>query len=129
MTKSVRENQKLCVKKVCVKGVLPSVKKVEKRPKMAFTGTFDFHGKKKTLPRGGFFQLSQRAAFFFSVKIKSARESFFWPFFDFFHRRKMAFTHTFLEFFTGGRNFSRTVRRIFSRVGFFFHGREMKKFT
>ena len=52
MTKSVRENQKLCVKKVkkvCVKGVLPSVKKVEKRPKMAFTGTFDFHGKKKTL--------------------------------------------------------------------------------
>ena len=50
VTKSVRENQKLCVKKVkkvCVKGVLPSVKKVEKRPKMAFTGTFDFHGGKK----------------------------------------------------------------------------------
>ena len=59
-------------------------------------------------------------AFFFPVKIKSARESFFWPFFDFFHGWKMAFTHTFFEFFTGGRKFSRTLVRIFSRVGFFF---------
>ena len=30
------------------KGKMP-VKKPKKRPKMAFTGTFDFHGKKKTL--------------------------------------------------------------------------------
>ena len=48
--KSVREKFGLPVKsskKVCVKATLPSVKKVEKRPKMAFTGTFDFHGKKK----------------------------------------------------------------------------------
>ena len=37
------------LEKVCVKGTFPSVKKVKKRPKMAFTGTFDFHGKKKTL--------------------------------------------------------------------------------
>ena len=36
-------------KKVCVKATFPSVKKVGKRPKNAFTGTFDFHGKKKTL--------------------------------------------------------------------------------
>ena len=51
--KSVRENFGLPVKrakKVCVKAPSPSVKKVEKRPKMAFTGTFDFHGEKKTLP-------------------------------------------------------------------------------
>ena len=48
--KSVRENFGLPVKsskKVCVKVTLPSVKKVEKRLKMAFTGTFDFHGGKK----------------------------------------------------------------------------------
>ena len=48
--KSVRENFWLPVKKwkkVCVKATFPSVKKVEKRPKMAFTGTFDFHGEKK----------------------------------------------------------------------------------
>ena len=48
--KSVRENFGLPVKsskKVCVKATLPSVKKTEKRPKKAFTGTFDFHGKKK----------------------------------------------------------------------------------
>ena len=48
--KSVREKFWLPVKsskKVCVKATFPSVKKVEKGPKMAFTGTFDFHGKKK----------------------------------------------------------------------------------
>ena len=48
--KSVRENFGPPVKsskKVCVKATLPSVKKTEKRPKMAFTGTFDFHGEKK----------------------------------------------------------------------------------
>ena len=67
--KSVRENFGLPVKswkKVCVKasslsvkklengpksgreiGFLP-VKKLKKWPKMAFTGTFDFHGKKNT---------------------------------------------------------------------------------
>ena len=58
--------------------------------------------------------------FFFPMKIKSARESFFWPFFDFFHGWKMAFTHTFFEFFTGGPKFSRTLVRIFSRVDLFF---------
>ena len=68
------------------------------------------------------------AFFFFPVKIKSARESFFWPFFDFFHGWKMAFTHTFFEFFTGDRKFSRTFFRIFSRVGFFFHGKEMRNY-
>ena len=35
------------MEKVCVKATLLFVKKVEKRPKMAFTGTFDFHGAKK----------------------------------------------------------------------------------
>ena len=41
------------LEKVCVKATLPSVKKVKKSPKKAFTGTFDFHGeKKKTLGRG-----------------------------------------------------------------------------
>ena len=54
--------------------------------------------------------------FLFPVKIKSARESHFWPFFDFFHGRKSCFhahffplfhgqskvfTDTFLDFFTG----------------------------
>ena len=50
--KCVRENFRLPVKmleKVCVKATFPSVKKIKKRPKIAFTGTFDFHGKKKTL--------------------------------------------------------------------------------
>ena len=36
----------------------------------------------------------------------------------------MAFTQTFFEFFTGGRKFSRTLGRIFSRVDFFFTGRK-----
>ena len=44
-------------------------------------------------------------------------------FFDFFHGWKMAFTHTFFEFFTGGRKFSRTLFRIFSRVCFFFYSK------
>ena len=39
--------------------------------------------------------LGEWQRFFFPVKIKRARESFFWPFFDFFHGWKMAFTHTF----------------------------------
>ena len=65
-------------------------------------------------------------AFFFLVKIKSVRESFF---FAFFHGWKMAFTHTFFEFFTGGRKFSRTLFRIFSRVGFFFSREGNEKFS
>ena len=36
------------LEKVCVKAIFPSVKKVKKRLKMAFTGTFDFDGKKNT---------------------------------------------------------------------------------
>ena len=44
--KSVRENTNCAWKSVREK-IFPSVKKTEKGPKMAFTGTFDFHGKKK----------------------------------------------------------------------------------
>ena len=35
------------------------------------------------------------SVFFFYVKIKSVRETFFWPFFEFFHAQKIAFTHVF----------------------------------
>ena len=60
--------------------------------------------------------------FVFPVKIKSARESHFRPFLDFFHGRKRGFhahfllhfhgqskvfTDAFMDFFTGGFSFSR----------------------
>ena len=44
--KSARENTNCAWKSVREKN-FPSVKKTEKGPKMAFTGTFDFHGEKK----------------------------------------------------------------------------------
>ena len=47
--KYVRENFWVPLKikqKVCVKANFPLVKKVKTRPKIAFTGTFDFHWKK-----------------------------------------------------------------------------------
>ena len=49
IVKSVRENFWLPVKswkKVCVKTIFYPWKNSKKGPKMAFTGTFDFHGKK-----------------------------------------------------------------------------------
>ena len=64
------------------------------------------------------------AAFFFPVKIKSARESHFWPFFDFFHGRQHPFHAHFFHFFhahflvftdTFGHFFA------FSRALFYFH--------
>ena len=64
---------------------------------------------------------SRRPAFFFScVKIKSVRETFFGPFFEFFHGQKIAFTHTFLQVFTYSQNFSRALLMIFSRMDFVF---------
>ena len=62
--------------------------------------------------------------FFFPVKIKSARESLFWPFFGFFHGWQSRFHAHFFELFTGSPKFSRTLFRIFSRVGFFFTERK-----
>ena len=61
------------------------------------------------------------SVFFSSVKIKSVRETFFLPFLLFFHGQKIAFTHTFLQVFTGVPNFSRALLRIFSRMVFYFH--------
>ena len=76
--------------------------------------------------------------FFFSVKIKSARESYFRPFFDFFHGRRSGFhahffqhfhgqskvfTDAFLDFFTDGFSFSREenseMLSIFTEENFF----------
>ena len=56
------------------------------------------------------------SVFFYYVKIKSVRETFFWPFSEFFHAQKIAFTHTILKLFTGGSNFSRAHFWIFSRM-------------
>ena len=50
------------------------------------------------------------------MKIKSVRETFFLPFFEFFHALKIAFTHTILQPFTDGQNFSRAYFRILSRM-------------
>ena len=57
--------------------------------------------------------------FFFPVKMKSARESHFWPIFGFFHGQKSVFTPTFLpnsELFHGHFFFHGHV------FGFFFTG-------
>ena len=54
---------------------------------------------------------SSKPAFFFPVKVKSARESDFRPFFT---EGKVAFTHTFCFIFTGSQKFSRTHFWIFS---------------
>ena len=67
--------------------------------------------------------------FFFScVKTKSVRETFFGPFFEFFHAQKIAFTHTFLQVFTYGQNFSRALFMIFSRMDFLFSRRGYRYF-
>ena len=77
--------------------------------------------------------------FFFPVKIKSARESHFLTFFDFFHGRKSGyhahfllnfhgqskvFTDAFMDFFTGGLSFSREgnseILIFFTEDNFFF---------
>ena len=64
--------------------------------------------------------------FFFCVKIKSVRESIFWPFSVFFNGVKSRFTHNFLNFFTHSFSFSRKL--FCSRALFFdfcihfFHG-------
>ena len=64
--KCVRENFRLPVKmfeKVCVTATFPSVKKIKKRPKIAFKGTFDFQGKKNADVGGG----GQKSTFFADV--------------------------------------------------------------
>ena len=67
--------------------------------------------------------------FFFScVKIKSVRETFFLPFCEFYHGHEIAFTHTFLQVFTGGPNFSRVLLRFFSRMDFCIHWRDIDIF-
>ena len=82
---------------------------------------------------------------FFFVKIKSARESRFLPFFDFFHEtlcgfhahfltlfhgHSKFFTDAFLDIFTGGFSFSWTwyseIVRIFTETTFSFHGYRKK---
>ena len=55
-------------------------------------------------------------------------KAFFGLFSTFFTDGKVAFTHTFVQLFTGSPKFSRTLFRIFSRVGFFFHGKEISNF-
>ena len=67
---------------------------------MAFTGTFGFHGKKKTLPLSKGFTVNSSGTVFFSpVKTKSARESHFCPFFRFSSRVEKLFHGHFFRFF------------------------------
>ena len=78
----------------------------------------------------GHLQIITTSVFFFScVKTKSVRETFFWPFFEFFHAQKIAFTHTFLQVFTYGENFSRALFMIFSRMDFVFSRGEFRYFS
>ena len=62
------------------------------------------------------------------MKTKSVRETFFGPFFEFFHAQKIAFTHTFLRTFTYGQNFSRAHFMFFSRMDFVFSRGEYRDF-
>ena len=55
--------------------------------------------------------------FFFPVKIKSARETYFWHFFDFFHGQFSFFTPTFWPIF-----------QIFHAHFYFFHGQFFRFF-
>ena len=68
-------------------------------------------------------------SFFSHVKIKRVRETYFLPFCDFFHGQKIAFTHTFLQLFTGATSFSRALLWIFSRTAFCFHGEDIAIFS
>ena len=61
---------------------------------------------------------------FFSVKIKSARESHFRPFLTFFTEREVAFTQTFSNIFTGSHSFHKRIFGFFHGWIFFFTGRE-----
>ena len=67
------------------------------------------------------------------MKIKSARESQFWPIFGFFHGQKIFFTPTFLrnfDFFHGHFFFHGHVFRFFSRVEkIVFTGKNKKIFS
>ena len=56
-------------------------------------------------------------------------KAFFGLFSTFFTDGKVAFTHTFVQLFTGSPKFSRTLFRIFSRVGFFFSREGNKQFS
>ena len=58
------------------------------------------------------------SVFFFPVKIKSARESHFGPFFQFFHGQKTNFTPTFWPIF-----------EFFHAHLFFFHGHKFDRFS
>ena len=64
-------------------------------------------------------RLEQR--FFFPVKKKVARESHFWPFFQFFHGQFLFFTGIFLPFFEffHGQKLSFTGKNL---IFFWFHG-------
>ena len=79
--------------------------------------TFNENSQRFQLPK---FSLPQGSVFFSCVKTKSVRETFFRPFFEFFHGQKIAFTHTFLQVFTYSQNFSRALLMIFSRMDFVF---------
>ena len=69
-----------------------------------------------------------RQCFFSYVKIKVCVKRFFGQFLGFFHGQKIAFTHTFLQVFTEGKNFSRALSKIFSRMDFCFHGEDVDIF-
>ena len=65
---------------------------------------------------------------FFTVKIKSARESLFRPFFYFFHGRKSGFHAHFLLHFQGQSKVITDAFFDFARGDFLFHGNEIAKF-
>ena len=62
--------------------------------------------------------------FFFLRENQKCVKRFFGLFFRFFHGQKIAFTQTFLQVFTEGKNFSWLLSKIFSRKDLRFHGED-----
>ena len=63
--------------------------------------------------------------FFFSEKIKSAREIIILQIFVFFLGQKIVFSPTFFQIFSGSLKFSRAEFQIFSRVKYYFSRAEI----
>ena len=73
-------------------------------------------------------ELTMTIVFFFRENQKCPWKPFLANFSSFFTDRKVVFTHTFSQLFTGSPTFSRTLDGIFSRVGFIFHGKKIEFF-
>ena len=110
--RSVRENKKVCVKKVkntCVETTFNPWKKPKIGQKWLSRLVLIFTGKKNTdcvcrrsswtTKTNTLHTRTRTVFFFFPVKIKIARESHFWPFFRFFSRVKSRFHACIFHFF------------------------------